>query len=396
MNEVTITIIILITTLFGIHINEQMRIEPFGKILASIPKLFTAMISFFVNFVDLFMVLVDAIINFALNFVDMFFALLEAIMWLGDILPSLGNFIVWLINAFIDLLVMFTIWLNPVSLIRSIVRTAIFFVKMVFLMILDMFIQVFRILMEILLDTFKGGMWGIPHEPKHHLYHPKGLGAIGTIEEDEGGYYHHHQHTDKGQYRTDDGENTNQYENTHKYRNMRCYKTMTSNGYLNIIGTIICPPLGIFMSYGLSGFFKILICAGLTLMYYIPGLVYSLLITSHLGLGLQLDVKDCGGSIGGLTVNGCANRKTKGLCEDAAIPDRRAKDGTIIPACIWEENDTNDYGGTCKDTLITDDNYTAMVDGKWDKDINEPIDYIKLREEKTKGKEYKLELNKND
>ena len=225
--------------------------------------------------------------------------------------------------------------------------------------------------METLLDAFKGGMWGIPHEPKHHLYHPKGLGALGTIEEDEGGYYHHHQHNGKGQDRVKD------YNNGHKYRSMRCYKTMTSTGYLNIIGTIICPPLGIFMSYGLSGFLKILICAGLTLMYYIPGLVYALLITSHLGLGLQLDVKDCGGSMGGLTVNGCANRKTKGLCEDAAIPDRRAKDGTIIPACKWNPDDKNDYGGTCDDTQITDDNYTAMVDGKWDKNTNKLQPYGK-------------------
>ena len=363
MNEVTITIIILIATLFGIHINEQMRIEPFGKILASLPKLITAILNFFLNFVDLFMVLVDAIINFALNFVDLFFALLEALMWIGDILPSVGNFLIWLINAFIDLLVMFTIWLNPISLVRSIVRTAIFFVKMIFLMIIDMFIQIYRVLLNILLDAFKGGMWGIPHEPYHHLYHPGGIGALGTIEEDEGGFYHHHNHTGKGRDRNTDYPG-------HKYRNMRCYKTMTSTGYLNIIGTIICPPLGVFMSFGLSGFFKILICAGLTLLYYIPGLVYALLITSHLGLGLQLDIKDCGGSIGGLTVYGCENRKTKGLCEDAAIPDRRAKDGSIIRACIWNPSDDNDYGGTCKDTQIVNDNYTAMVDGKWDSKTN--------------------------
>ena len=56
---------------------------------------------------------------------------------------------------FIDLMVMFTIWLNPVSLIRSVVRTAIFFVKMIFLMVLDMFIQVYRVLMELLLDAFR-------------------------------------------------------------------------------------------------------------------------------------------------------------------------------------------------------------------------------------------------
>lgn len=45
-----------------------------------------------------------------------------------------------------------------------------------------------------------------------------------------------------------------------------------------IICTILCPPVGVFMEFGLSGWFQILICSLLTLMFYFPGLIYSLIL----------------------------------------------------------------------------------------------------------------------
>lgn len=45
-----------------------------------------------------------------------------------------------------------------------------------------------------------------------------------------------------------------------------------------LVSTILCPPLGVFMVYGLSGWIHILVSAGLSLLYYIPGLVYSLVL----------------------------------------------------------------------------------------------------------------------
>ena len=52
--------------------------------------------------------------------------------------------------------------------------------------------------------------------------------------------------------------------------------------YLNelivLLGTIILPPLGVFMELGIKGWLNILICALLTLLYYVPGLVYALIL----------------------------------------------------------------------------------------------------------------------
>ena len=45
-----------------------------------------------------------------------------------------------------------------------------------------------------------------------------------------------------------------------------------------IIGTILCPPMGVFMDLGTSGWLNIIVCCLLTLLFYLPGLCYALLI----------------------------------------------------------------------------------------------------------------------
>jgi uncharacterized membrane protein YqaE (UPF0057 family) len=147
---------------------------------------------------------------------------------------------------------------------------------------------------------------------------------------------------------------------------MRCYKGMGANNYLNIVAIILCPPLGVFMSYGLSGIFKILICAALSLLYYFPGLIYALLITTHLGIGNEIDYSDCGGSFGGLIVEGCPKRMTKTDCDSANIPNKIDKEGKPLPACIWtpdanantsEEKETQ---GKCFNVHLRYDDYDKL------------------------------------
>lgn len=42
--------------------------------------------------------------------------------------------------------------------------------------------------------------------------------------------------------------------------------------------TFLCPPMGVFMAYGVRGFVQIGICAVLSLLLYVPGLVYGLVV----------------------------------------------------------------------------------------------------------------------
>lgn len=59
----------------------------------------------------------------------------------------------------------------------------------------------------------------------------------------------------------------------------KCYAVSDcSVPYPILFATIILPPLGVFMELGLKGWLNILICALLTLLYYVPGLIYALIL----------------------------------------------------------------------------------------------------------------------
>jgi uncharacterized membrane protein YqaE (UPF0057 family) len=61
--------------------------------------------------------------------------------------------------------------------------------------------------------------------------------------------------------------------------NYRCYGVEDDGTVPTsiLISTVLCPPLGVFMMYGLTGWLDILISALLSLVYYIPGLIYALM-----------------------------------------------------------------------------------------------------------------------
>ena len=102
------------------------------------------------------------------------------------------------------------------------------------------------------------------------------------------------------------------------------------------------------MAFGIKGWFKILVCSLLSLLYYIPGLVYALLITSHLGLGRKITAKDCGGLVNmGLRLAGCTSIKTETDCEGATIPGWRDANGDRIRSCYFVKNDNEQFGGKC-------------------------------------------------
>ena len=45
--------------------------------------------------------------------------------------------------------------------------------------------------------------------------------------------------------------------------------------------TMLCPPAGVFMSYGMRGWVQIIICCVLSLIYYIPGLIYAIIVMNR-------------------------------------------------------------------------------------------------------------------
>lgn len=76
----------------------------------------------------------------------------------------------------------------------------------------------------------------------------------------------------------DDSEEPTEFHNDKCYEE-KCYRT--GNGLVPfsvIIMTILCPPLGVFMEYGITGWFNIIICILLTIAFYFPGLLYALIL----------------------------------------------------------------------------------------------------------------------
>jgi uncharacterized membrane protein YqaE (UPF0057 family) len=72
---------------------------------------------------------------------------------------------------------------------------------------------------------------------------------------------------------------SNYFQGIDRKKGRKCYLTNNNKVPFSILlGTIICPPMGVFMDVGISGWMNILICVILTLMFYIPGLVYALLV----------------------------------------------------------------------------------------------------------------------
>lgn len=63
----------------------------------------------------------------------------------------------------------------------------------------------------------------------------------------------------------------------------KCYKADEGKVPMSVIlSTIVLPPLGVFMRFGLRRWMDIFIAGGLSILYYFPGLIYALvLIYTH-------------------------------------------------------------------------------------------------------------------
>ena len=78
---------------------------------------------------------------------------------------------------------------------------------------------------------------------------------------------------------TKNDKNSNYFVQMDRTKGKKCYLTNSNTVPFSILlGTIICPPIGVFMDQGLTGWFNILICIILTLMFYVPGLFYALIV----------------------------------------------------------------------------------------------------------------------
>jgi len=164
---------------------------------------------------------------------DLFIMLCKGILWLILLVIWLFRFIIWL----------FTDLLNPMNFCKDFLTGLLTVITSLFTAIFNIFITLISMSINTVGEWMQG-FWGWD---------------VSNLT-----------HNDR---------QSNYFKNINKRKGEKCYLTNGNTVPFSIIlGTILCPPIGVFMDLGLTGWINILICILLTLLYYIPGLIYALLI----------------------------------------------------------------------------------------------------------------------
>ncbi len=173
--------------------------------------------------------------------VDMFMSIIQ----IGKVFIMIGDFIIWLIK-FIVWFVFFLLWLLKFLFVDLIVDF--------WNSILVIIVSIFKLPFDLLAGLVAWGMNSI------------GGWMTSIFGWDQTGL-------------TKNDKNSNYFKGIDRVKGKKCYLTNSNTVPFSILlGTIICPPLGVFMDLGITGWFNILITIILTLMYYVPGLFYALLV----------------------------------------------------------------------------------------------------------------------
>jgi len=209
-------------------INIQCHVKVRGGILGPLTDIIGIVPDIIDTIVGLF-----SIIPSILNIANVFMVLINYIVWLAKFVYWFIQFILWL---FFDLL-------NPLNFFTDFFNTLI-------VICYSVFNTVFTILMALMsfsvniVGGWMQGFWGWDQSSL-----------------------------------TQNDKNSNYFKQINRNKGKKCYLTNTNTiPFSVVLGTILCPPIGVFMDMGITGWLNILICILLTLLFYIPGLVYALLI----------------------------------------------------------------------------------------------------------------------
>lgn len=178
---------------------------------------------------------------------QLFGPLINPVVGMGNVFVFLIQLIVWF-GKFIYWLIMFLIWafsdlLNPIKLMAD-------FWNSIVLILVTLMNTAFGVIMGLAafvvnqVGQWMQGFWGWDQS--------------NLTKQDKQSKYFRSIDTKKGK---------------------KCYLTNNNRVPFSVLlGTILCPPLGVFMDMGLTGWMNIFICALLTLVFYVPGLFYALLV----------------------------------------------------------------------------------------------------------------------
>ena len=176
--------------------------------------------------------------------------LINAIFHIGGVFELMWKALVY-IAQFIIWFIQFVVWFilevaNPAMFIRDVIGS----IKVVTLtLVMAPFQFIYYMVKKMvngILESVIGAFWGWDKVPR------------------DGWDYHESKYFNRAE---------------SKCRGKKCYVTKSGTIPFSILlGTIICPPIGVFMEYGFTGWINILVCILLTFCFYFPGLIYALII----------------------------------------------------------------------------------------------------------------------
>jgi uncharacterized membrane protein YqaE (UPF0057 family) len=174
----------------------------------------------------------------------------------------LGAFklLVWLIQFFLWFLVDFC---NPLNLATDFVGGITKITRLLFAAASDALFGALKYFFNMFLEPIFSGFWGwdnaLTKEEKQKIY----TDALNEQMKNTGG--------------TGDGSGLVQ-SGCHG-PGVKCYRTPDGHvPFTVVLATVLLPPMGVFMEFGLTNWINIVICAILTMVYYIPGLTYALVL----------------------------------------------------------------------------------------------------------------------
>ena len=201
----------------------------FAAVVAAMHLAFKALLIFFLVMVAKS---IEPIVNF-------FILLWDGIKFVGKLLAWFAHFMLWFFTDLININMLFT------DLIGGIVRLT----RIIIIGFTDIFFGIVRYLVNTLFGPLFGNIWG---------WDQNLLNSNASNNKDK----------------KDKNGNTKCGEG-----NAKCFSTDENKiPFTVILATIFMPPLGVFMQFGLSYWINIIICIMLTMLYYLPGLIYALLL----------------------------------------------------------------------------------------------------------------------
>lgn len=145
----------------------------------------------------------------------------------------------------------FTDFLNINLLFNDFIGGVVRLTRIIIIGVTDIFFGIIRYLVNTLFGPMFGSIWGWDQDNYN-------LEDTGSNDKNSNGLVEHKCGND----------------NTRK-----CFRTKEGKlPFTVIIATIFMPPLGLFMEFGISYWVNIIICIMLTMLYYLPGLIYALLM----------------------------------------------------------------------------------------------------------------------